>query len=306
MKPTLKTLIAIMMMVFIFCASGCGDGTSVPSNPTMPSNDEIQMTSPDTLDSAHQVLGVYNIVQDPESGEYEIVQSRNADHFNISAFIKPFVTCKNLSPAEYHPKFAITIKNPTTATVYDVRIIVIPWIGSSTNFGNPENFTGWFSPYPGWVNGFRAYAKNVNGRAFNSGAEHTEIFDFPGTPDNPSAIDADLVITCSAPGNCTDPFDIVNVNVNSTIPKYSDAIITMDVWRHGGTAVYVELESWQVTGENVYLSSTDGIHWTGKIRNLNNAPSGEYTFRIVADAYTGQEQDYTGDTLYDFVTVWVL
>lgn len=310
MKSTPKTLIAIMMMISIFCASGCGDGTSSTSNPAGPdiyqSDDLSALSSPDR--EGNMILGVYEFVEDPETNEISLVPKREAEWtFNISKFIDPWVYPDTYIQSTGYFWCDLTIENPTKdATVYDLRVIIVPHPGSDAHMYNAENYTAWFSQYEGMVNGFISYAKNVPNRAFYPGAKHTETLEFHNESGNSSCMtDCDVVIACSAPGNCEDPYEITDIIVQSSIYETSDTPIEMNILCHSGSPVRVWVESASVTGEDVFLENPEGNHWVGILRNNMGAAQGDYRFKIVADAYYGSEQGYTGATLYDFVDVWV-
>jgi len=305
MKSLINSILTIIAIIFFAGSIGCGNSADSPLVPdeTTPG---VQNAVP--TDQGRYIVGVYNIVYDDATESYALVQKRNAErHYNITNFIAPHMAVSFWVDLPGTSFVNVTMTNPSKFTAYDVRVILIPWPGGSYYLANADDYTSWFDTTgPGAVNGFIAYAKDVQKRAFYPGATHGEQFWIgtdgsfpPGTPQY------DLVVSVSWPGNCDDPYEISNQTISNPVTVSMPGLLTVDVFDHHYGPMRVMVDTWRITGGYTHLSNTTGVTWAGTILNTAGASPGTYRCRIIADNYYGSEQDYDGETLYDFIDIVV-
>ena len=276
-----------MRTIYLFCiaflavffAFGCSSGNQL----TSPTQEEISPYS------EPMILGAFNLSWDGVSDMLEVAPDRQLEaHHNITPLIVP----KNISfqvlswnPTTRVMTVKVTIKNPTSLDVYDVR-------GILTNLGakkllNADDYTKLFDKnVPPVANPFRAFAKDeVNRKFWGKYADpsqyiKSEIYEIYF----PSDFNISYLITAAWPSNAPEPYDIFNIAQVGALYKSSGSLeIFCEVadWQDI-TADHVVLEGNPVTGGNVNFVREDTILWNATITNSGNAPVGDYEAWIAA------------------------
>jgi hypothetical protein len=306
MKGTTRTIIIIIALIGLLGAFGCTNNT----DPSTPSSDSSFNANAFTAENpGRQIVGEYTLRLDTTTGEIDIVEKRSAQRrYNISNFIGPYTdkvwSCYLDSQRLWI--FDLQLTNPSKFTAYDVRAILEFNPYSGDYLTNPDDYTGWWnSVHEEYVNGFIAYAKNVDNRAFKPNAVHTEQFMvYENTPPG-QILEMDLIIDCSWPHNTTDPYEISGQHISGKAGA-RPVTITVEVYDHYNGPVRVWVETGAITGGPTMLEHIGGPFWSATIRNTEYAPSGTYRCRITADSYYGPEQEYRGDQLCDYIDIEVL
>jgi len=276
-----------MRTIYLFCiaflavffAFGCSSGNQL----TSPTQEEISPYS------EPMILGAFNLSWDGVSDMLEVAPDRQLEaHHNITPLIVP----KNISfqvlswnPTTRVLTIKVTIKNPTSLDVYDVR-------GILTNLGakkllNADDYTKLFDKnVPPVANPFRAFAKDEANRKFwgkyadPSQYIKSEIYEIYF----PSDFNISYLITAAWPSNAPEPYDIFNIAQVGALYKSSGSLeIFCEVadWQDI-TAHHVILEGNPVTGGDVDFVREDTILWNATITNSGNAPVGDYEAWIAA------------------------
>jgi len=307
MKGTPRTIIIIIALIGTLGAFGC---TSTP-DPVAPSSDSATGNAAVTGEtSGRQAAGEYTLRLDTATGRIDIVENRTAQRrYNITDFIMPYAdtiwSCWIDSQKLW--VFDLQLINPTKFTAYDVRAILEFNPFSGDYLTNPDDYTGWWNTIDEeHLNGFRAYAKTVEDRAFLPNTIHTERFMvYENTPPG-QIIEMDLIIDCSFPNNTTDPYEISGQHMTGKVGEHRPATIMVEVYDHYGDPSQVWVDAAHITGERTYLEHLGGPFWCATILNSESASGGTYRCRITADSSDGRERDYTGDQLCDFIDIEVL
>jgi len=308
MNTIQKSIIALISVVAMLGAFGCGSTTGDPVAPTdLSSGNEICAVP--AGENGRVVMAAYHVEADLETGAVDALPIRDGQrHYNISKYIEPEVKFPWSSwvPSENLLIFDMELFNPSKFTAYDVRVIYIPNPWSGNYLISPDDYTNhWNCMSDQWINGFHTYADSIDRRAFKPGYRETQQFWIRAEYGVDRKIGFDLIVECSFPGNCTDPYEICNQTMSGGIFGSSPATLTVEVKCHQGGPAYVWVNTWPLADDDVLLTHLGGDFWGGVITNENSAPAGTYNFRITADTYYGPEQDYTTDQLHDFITVYV-
>ncbi len=308
MKTLTNTLIATLAVIAALGAFGCGSSSHDPVIPDESTAQNIIDIAGFTGDeTGHYIMARYQVTINPANGTIEAVEDRIADaHFNISKFVKPHVKFENVfyNPIPFMPytTFQMTITNPTQWSVYDVRAIYCEVPGSSDYLVNPDDYTAWFNYAEGQINGFKAFAKQAQNRRFGAGETYFETFNVY-CPDFPDPTVMDIIVTCSFPGNCEDPYEISDQAMSGSVDPFTGAEFSVNIKCHQGIPEFVYVDTTAINGNPTYLTHQGGDKWTGTIYAPYFGASGWYTCRIVADCYYGSAQYYYGETLYDLIDI---
>ena len=306
MKGTTKTTIIIIALIGLLSAFGCTNNT----DPATPSSDSSLSANTLTGDNpGRQIVGEYTLRLDTTTGRIDIVEKRTAQRrYNISNFIAPYTDTIWSCYIEEQKLwvFDLELTNPSKFTAYDVRAILEFNPYSGDYLTNPDDYTSWWNSFcEEYLNGFIAYAKTVENRAFAPKAVHTERFMvYENTPPG-QVLQMDLIIDCSWPNNTTDPYEISGQYMSGKVGVRS-VTINVEVYTHYGDPMRVWVDAAHITGEPTMLEHMGGPFWSATITNSEHAPSGTYRCRITADNYYGPDQEYTGDQLCDFIDIEVL
>jgi hypothetical protein len=140
-----------------------------------------------------------------------------------------------------------------------------------------------------------------------SGATHTETFwvNLPvyETPADPASFD--IVVSCSYPGNCADPYEISGQKAYYTVDVPGGIVLETNVYDHSGGPNFVTVDTFQINGSYTLLNKLPGNKWQGVVYNTQNASPGWYLCRICADNYYGMMQDYFDEALFDYIWIEV-
>lgn len=298
-------MLIIIALITLITAFGCGSSDSNPAAPSTNNQATPQIEANANPENGNTgVLGVYDLIFDPETVEIELVQSRGADaHYDVSAFMSSYCSASLTSwdPVSGIMIFDLTLWNPTLTTVYDLRTLMLAPPSSGIVQLNPDDYTYLFSPFgPGFVNPFRAYGKSVADRAFLPGAVLTEEFQvqFPIPLVLPTP--AKLLVECSYPTNCEDPYMIHNQVASNPVNSTTSATITLDVFDHQDNVVSVAVDTTPITGGHTWLTSISPDTWQGTVINSAGAAPGTYFCLISALS------DIEPMKLYDYVEIIVI
>ena len=155
------------------------------------------------------LIGMWTMELDSESMNITVESSRDsATQWNITGMIPtPTFALLSFDPISGILNVDATVKNPTSLSAYDVRLIVF-----TDNLGsrltNADNWTGLFDiPGGSEINPFKAFAKGEVNREFTgTGTEHTQRLQlyFPA-----GVTMLKFAITASWPQNCDEPYQII-------------------------------------------------------------------------------------------------
>ena len=302
-KSPLLILMALLTLLFAF---GCGNSESNPTAPSASSDISAQLDSGAAPEAeSHGLLGVYDIHFDPETENLELVQSRGADaHFDVSAFMSSYFTALLVSwdPVTGIMVFNMTMWNPTALTVYDLRCLLIAPPASVYAMLNADDYTDLFNPYgPGVVNPFKAYGKTVPARAFTPSASLTEQLEIRFPLPIPSPLGAKLLIECSFPTNCEEPYEISNQIVSNPINATTSAHISLDAFDHQNDLITVRVDTTPITGGPTWLATiATPDTWEGDVINSAGAAPGIYKCLITAESHVATTM------LYDYLEIEVI
>ncbi|MCK4719039.1 hypothetical protein KAU08_00195 [bacterium] len=294
-------LLALISLIVLFTAFGCG---SPESNPAIPSIDNSEpITHGAELIEGSQVIAAFDLVIDPVTGTVDFVENRSADtHYNITVAVGPhsIFSITSWDPLTGLLIFDLSMKNPTVYDIYDLRALLLTPPGSGWEMLNLDDYTKLFNPYgPGVVNPFVAYGTSVPARTWGGGITLTEELRFQAPVPGPFP-PASLLIECSFPSNCEDPYEIRNQTVSNPINSSTPAVITVTSLDHQNNIVAVSVDTTPITGGMTSLSPAGLDNYTANVVNSMGAPVGIYKCLIISDSFA------TNDNLYDFVDIEVI
>ncbi len=294
-------LLALISLIVLFTAFGCG---SPESNPAIPSIDNSEpITHGAELIEGSQVIAAFDLVIDPVTGTVDFVENRSADtHYNITVAVGPhsIFSITSWDPLTGLLIFDLSMKNPTVYDIYDLRALLLTPPGSGWEMLNLDDYTKLFNPYgPGVVNPFVAYGTSVPARTWGGGITLTEELRFQAPVPGPFP-PASLLIECSYPSNCEDPYEIRNQTVSNPINSSTPAVITVTSLDHQNNIVAVSVDTTPITGGMTSLSPAGLDNYTANVVNSMGAPVGIYKCLIISDSFA------TNDNLYDFVDIEVI
>ncbi len=305
-ERTLTTIIAIIAMLGAF---GCANSADTPLAPEVEGDILLTDTSYE-LPEGRALMGYYTVKYDILTHEIEVIdRSRELEaRYNIMKFMAPNMdwVWECYIPEEKLWIFDLELTNPTQWTAYDVRVFVMPGIHTDDYIGNADDYSNhWQNLAPQWLNPFKAYGTYDSDRAFTPNMSDTQQFwYYMGEPEGQYLL-FDLVVECSFPGNCDDPYEISGQYMSGPVTSWTPATIMVDVLVHGGDATYVWVDTTPITGDITYLDLAGGPTWYGSILNSEYAMPGTYRCKITADAYYGPVQEYVDDQLHDFIEITV-
>jgi len=299
MRSTLSVLLIIALIIFALGNLGCGNNAS---NPATPSPNGLELADCGAGTDGNMIIGVYDLVFDPETMALELVESRNADtHYDITTWAAHHASVSGVSwdPATRILNFDLTISNTTIYDIFDLRVLMLADPASGFELKNPDDYTKLFSPFaPDVVNPFRAYAKSAPNRIFAGGSSHTEHFTVQYPP--VVVLPARLLCECSWPGNCEDVYEISNQTLSGPISTTVSGTITLDAYDHQDDIGQVYVDTTPITGGLTWLANMGGTTWSGSLFNSAGAPAAKYMCMITAHSLAS-----AWDT-YDFIEIEVV
>jgi hypothetical protein len=299
MKSLLNALLICLGITAILIASGCGTDTS---DPTMPETNSSQEAITNSTQDGHGILGVYDLLFDPETLDLSIAEARGVDtHYDISTYIAPHATASLISwdPITRILEFKLYLTNPSLIDVFDVRTLFLADASTGFEMLNPDDYTELFNPFAaGTINPFRAYAKLAMHREFGAGATYDEPFKIQCPP--AWGAPAKFLVECSWPGNCEDPYEISNQTISNPINPLTPGTISLDAYDHQNNISQVRVDTSLVTGGITWLTNTGGTTWEANIVPGAAVAPGVYRCWIAAENVADPWD------LYDFLDIVVV
>jgi hypothetical protein len=273
------TVVAILLSCV---AQGCGGGSA----PVMPGpGDEQDDGLPPPSD--HNLFGFAGMRFDPDAKVYVIDRSPDV-HYNLTSQLSvPLcpdcieVDLIEIDEVNHVVKLLITLRNPTTATYYDVRGIAVtnePYI----KLVNPDGYITLFDDGGDieW-NPYYAYCLEKDDRSFAPGDITKRYWYIEYTPGE--SMDFTLVVEGSAPGHCEDVTRVLTETSDDTHltpwEQTGKIDIFADDWQFDVEAVHLHIPAL-----NIEVAAEEGEpnHFTVLWDDLGFPPAGEYEFYIEA------------------------
>jgi hypothetical protein len=240
-----------------------------------------------------------------EIGEGEVILERESDwNFNITSFLATACpggcfSFRIVGIVGTVLEIELTLVNPTSIQVYDVRLIYENLYGKKIL--NQTSYTDLFKPLH--IRPFTAFATEYPNRAFPvgpGGIDHETIFiDFP--PGAQAAVN--FIIVASFPLNTAEPYEIHHMEQEGTLtPSGGSATISCIVEDHQHDITLVAVDTTPVTGGITILnpdSQTPG-RFFDEITNSEGAPIGTYTCIIKAES-----QNQQNASTYNYIDIVV-
>jgi hypothetical protein len=290
----MKYLISFLLAILAgYILTGCSSLTDTPDSTGFRLNPNNGIFLPaENCENNRMIFGVYTLEFNPQSMQASMEPARSVEsHLNVSNYLYPpqCADCVQYNILGYDPvakilDVDITLKNPLTATGFDVRGIVY---SSNTILFPLVNADSWTNLYdiPGGMsynlNPFKAFNRGRASRDFPALSISTENFKiyFPGLYSVNIAFDA------SWPSNCQEPYEIRKFRQES--PFVTSGRVSVDVLDWQNDITRVEVFCPQINGALINLSHATGTTWTGTIDNTTAAGQGLYNILIVASSPGG-------------------
>lgn len=294
----------LFVLAILVTSIACSNGSHIApditnANNELPLNDnQSELASKD-----RQLLGQWTVEFNLESLTAEVQPARESDfHLNVTPYLPaPGIHVNSFDPVTEIIDVDVTIQNPTTISVNDVRLIIYTdAIGHL--LVNDDNWTTLYD-IPGGhglhINPFLAYNKDEPQRKFLHQSYKTENLQIVLPGGNPFV---QFAIDASIGGNCEEPYLIDNFTQRNPLYDYFEAqclvSVNVDSWDDDVESVHLECSS--ILGIDIISLSYDGYWWEGIITNNMEANKGTYQGHIWA--YTSQSSTLA---LHDIVEIVV-
>jgi hypothetical protein len=196
----------------------------------------------------------------------------------------------------------LTLENPTSLQVYDVRIIYENLYGKEILY--PDNYTDIFDPFN--LRPFSAFAKETLNRAFPVGPQAKSTIEIEMDYPPLAQPYVDYTIIASFPGNTQEPFEISWATQFGNLSGVGDmAVIRCMVRDHQDDVSLVAADTTPITGGITFFqpegSGSEVFYAT--IINSELAPPGKYICPIAAMSPNFQNAhafDYVTLTVFEF------
>jgi len=274
-----------LFVVFAFIISGCSSGKSNPVSVQPDSGIDSPIPLPETNadNSNRNLLGTWTLQLNPETLTATIEPNREVNrHYSVRSSIEPpEIVVTYWDPATETVHVSVTIKNSSYMSVFDVRLIIYT-DDAGHILSKADDWTGLWDIAEGLtINPFMAYAKTATRRNFQAQASYTENLQIY-CPD--SNYDIQFAIDASFPGNCEEPYEILNFTqgvLYSSVGASTDVEVTVLDWQDDVSKVLLHCP--EITNEPLY-SFEQFTSQTWKLNLVNNAgvPIGEYTGYLAA------------------------
>jgi hypothetical protein len=300
----------------------CGGG---PTSPGLNGSDGKALTpvnernamKPDSIGN-HTVWGTYTMIIDQDAGTVEVLDNRElAIHLNVKDILQNPWWCpaKNCIQIQFlnidEPNGLYTIKgtlvNPTYFSGYDVRVIIF-LDEKGHQLLNADDYSMLYEDEDD-INPFRAYAKTVPDRKFNSYASFSEIFEMY-IPPVPKKFQIQFAIDASWPTNCEEPYDLDEFGYQGKIYPddpgldgidQGEGLVYSKVYDHQDNVSEVTLDTTPITGDITELTyNPDTGRWEATITDAMDAIPGDYICLLAAFS-----EDNPTLGIYNYLTVTV-
>jgi hypothetical protein len=281
--------IAFSLIVILFLIQGCsGGGNETPVTPNSPAD----ISKPaGAQNQTRSILAAGKIEFDFTALTVKFIPSRTLDiHFNVTPFLNPPICgdCVVMILLEFNQtsklvRLDITIKNPTSLTVYDVRGIALT-NDPDVRLLNADAYTNLWDDGGGVTrNPFIAYYTNESDRQFGPLGTDTREFDF--TYVQPSGLlSAYLVVDVSFPGHCGEAYDIAGQHASGKLTTDPGSKVTVSCnvsdWQDDVSGVQLQPFSLGYTTA-LWMSKTSSTY-SVDLTNEYSVPPGQYRLWIKA------------------------
>ena len=302
------TILLLCASLFISLSIGC---SSSQNNPVMTDNNHVNTSVKESTSSDQMLWGLWEIYFDEAKLKASLIPVRNPNaHFNVTFMILPpnCDDCMTLGINSFDTVSRIldvdvSLRNPHTLKGRDVRgILYTNALGHLLT--NPDNWTPLFDIAGGMdINPFRAFAKEVTNRAFNSMAVHAENY-LVYIPQPPAYASIKYAVTASWPGNAREPYMIDDFQQVDEISELtgSSGVVQVHVYDWQNDIDYVRLSASEINGQDfIDLTNTSGDTWQVSLINSEGALAGDY--EVMIEAHSEGTSDELA--LYDFATVTI-
>ena len=296
----------LVTLILILSAVGCSTG----GNPSFPVDNQLQPILQSDGNSQRIQLGAWFIRYNHDETLLIAEPARVASaHYEITDYLLPpscddclIIELLEHDPDENYVKLKISIRNPTSLTVFDVRGIALTE-DDGLRVLNADAYTDlWDDGGQIEINPFRAYANDWPHREILPATAHAKIYEIE-YPSFDVLLNTILIFDASWPGNCKEPYAITNfqaedVHLSSTIPVE----ISVDVFDWQDDVDQVRLYAPEITGDSYtelehYIDNT----WSATIFNQAELGPGVYVFLMSASS-----SNPGANTLHQYVTITVV
>jgi hypothetical protein len=291
--------LAIALIVALF--SGCSSDQKNPITGN-DSQDNPYLVSGNG-DNGSSMIGAYILSFDPDTNKASVTPDRETlGLFRVTSRLPaPKIHINSWDPIGEILDVDVTIKNSTTFTAYDPRLIIY-----ADDLGHmllePDAWTDMFDNAGGMnINPFRAYLRDVPPREFGPDVECTENLRIV----MPNGLfNVAFSIYVSYPYNCREPYAFGEFNQTGEIfdvAGWSSPVdITVIDWQSSVDSVNILAP--EITGEDQTPLTFKGNYlWEGEITNNQAAVAGEYSVLVKA-----MSEDPFELSLYNYVTITIL
>lgn len=293
-------ILALLMPGSIACSSG-HSGADEVSNPILPTTgDDQEVTVANAATGERTILGVLDVVLNPDTLEFEIEPERDGQ-FGYDPLCFPDWNSITLDAIDWGTgvvTFSLEITNPFEFNVYDVRGIIVRTTDPSVELLNPDDYTGMHNTWGGGmydINGFRSLAKFAPNRVIYAHDHRSETFIIQGPP-----FQFKLIVDVYIPGNTEQVYEISSQWVSNNITPTQGATVYLNAFDHQNNIQSVTIDTTAINGINTYLYSGGGNQYVSDvIYNTQQASPSTYTCLITALS------ELTGDELYDYVDITI-
>ncbi|MCX6647493.1 MAG: hypothetical protein NTY09_14200, partial [bacterium] len=292
MIRSISFMVAVLL-VFAACTSG---------------NDPVALNTPDSSLQQSDLITANETTRQSEGngadlwGETDVIwdpvtrgistESRSAStiawHGRVTAFLSPpsCYDCLIISLATCDPDygtgtFDVTVRNPTSLKVYDVRATVLYADGTDLRILNADGFTNLFETEPEvFPAPFKNFASNKLNHEFGGFEQHTVSLDMKTSP-GISPVNFTIRITAGVPVH---PGDVSSISAfrqsGQLISSGGTAMVSFDIvdLQNDINGVYLHTDELGMPG--IWLLPSNG-RWEATLTNFT-APPGIYNFLIEA------------------------
>ncbi len=284
--PTGPASLLLIAILSLFIACGCSaSDPSIPQQGALP--DERSTDA-----GGRCVIACFDCIIGP-GGAFEMVPNRVLEtHYNVNPFVQPPACndCVAIQPLEFKPALgyviaAVTLKNPTDISAYDVRGILI-----SDNGHDVFNRDGYTTMYdtggPVERNPFIWFTSDA---PFSGYSSITKIF-YLELP-QPLNFQFTYVVDVSFPAHCREPYYLrgyVTEGLTGAGGEAEIAVYAKD-WQDNVDSVTAETD--ELNGsETTLVYDTLSDSWRGTVSNTEGQPEGDYSLWVWAESMNSGPQ----------------
>jgi len=282
----LSALLLWIITISMLITAGCSAG-----DPSAPASTPVE--THDAECATHFLMGYYRCLVDIDGSIEALPDRAGMIHANVTPFLQPpaCYDCISFQVLEFKPAIgmllvAVTLKNPTPLTGFDVRGIFISDLDPPHDILNRDGYTElWDNGGPVSRNPFIWFD---NDNPFDGGSSKTEIF-YIKMPVPPS-FSFTYAVDASWPGHCPEPYSLRGY-IGPAVDGTEDTEIVMFVedWQDNITSVTADTT--ELTGSLTELTY-DVMSDTWLAEDIGNGmglPDGEYSMWIWAESPNAQD-----------------